>query len=119
MSGISVDEFVRASERGDVATMRTYLEAGGDPHVADETGMTAFRAAVLRDEQGPRGERDSRLLLLSFGVAVGASFERFIEAASRGDTEAVLNALRNGVDVHATNSYSDGDREAAAGAWRR
>ncbi|EOD32177.1 hypothetical protein EMIHUDRAFT_99142 [Emiliania huxleyi CCMP1516] len=83
--------------------MRTYLEAGGDPHVADETGMTAFRAAVQRDEQG---ERDSRLLLLSFGVAVDASLERFIEAASRGDTEAVLNALRNGVDVHATNSYS-------------
>ena len=103
MSAISVDEFVRATERGDVATMRTYLEAGGDPHVADETGMTAFRAAVQRDEQG---ERDSRLLLLSFGVAVDASLERFIEAASRGDTEAVLNALRNGVDVHATNSYS-------------
>lgn len=80
-----------AAMRGDVGTVRTLLERGGDPDAAQGDGMTALHWAA------ERGDEEVALLLIEAGASLdpvtrlGAYTPMHL--AARGGNAAILSAL--------------------------
>lgn len=80
-----------AAMRGDVGTVRTLLERGGDPDAAQGDGMTALHWAA------ERGDEEVALLLIEAGASLGPVTRLGaytpMHLAARGGDAAILRAL--------------------------
>jgi ankyrin repeat protein len=99
----SDDALIRAAERGDLAVLRSLLDAGSGVNARDARG----RNAVLAATQG--GHVEAARLLIVRGADVNAQDDirdsAFLLAGARGHAEIVRLAIAAGADLTSTNRY--------------
>ncbi len=89
-----------AASQGDVAALREYLAAGGDPNEVDERGAPLIVLAC-----GPNGSLDAARVLLEAKAAVDKPDQwgvtALAQATSQADATIVALLLQNGADPNA------------------
>jgi len=90
-------ELHRAAEKGDLAALRSYLEAGADPNSRDTAGRTPLHEAVAA------GQGDVVRLLLDSGADVRARTpggrSALMDAAEHGQVEVARLLVDAGADL--------------------
>ncbi len=94
---------IAAAERGNVADLQKWLDAGAPVNARDARGRNAVLAATQR------GHAEAARLLIARGADVNAQDDirdsAFLLAGARGHTEIVRAALAAGANLKSTNRY--------------